>query len=51
VVGCYKGKDEGWAGQANKEWWKGILVKRELENGHYDPQWISMSVLEKEYGQ
>jgi len=50
VVGCYKGKDEGWAGQANGEWWKGILVKRELENGHYDPQWISMKVLEREYG-
>lgn len=50
VVGCYKGKDEGWAGQSNKEWWKGILVKRELENGVYEPQWISMKTLEREYG-
>jgi len=50
VVGCYKGADEGWAGQANQEWWKGILVKRELENGVYEPQWISMEALRREYG-
>ena len=50
VVGCYKGGDEGWAGQSNGEWWTGILVKRNIENGMYDPEFISMSRLEKEYG-
>lgn len=50
VVGCYKGKDEGWAGQSNSEWWRGVVVLRNLENGYFDPQFVSMSALEKEYG-
>lgn len=50
VAGCYKGKDEGWAGQSNREWWKGVLVKRELENGVYEPEWVSLNRLEREYG-
>lgn len=51
VVGCFKGKEEGWAGQSNGEWRKGVAVKRELENGNYDLEWVSMSRLKKEYGQ
>ena len=50
VAGCYKGKDEGWAGQANREWWQGVVIKRELDNGLYEPQWVSMATLRREYG-
>lgn len=50
VAGCYKGAEEGWAGQANGEWRKGVAVKRNLENGDYDLEWVSMDRLEKEYG-
>lgn len=50
VVGCFKGKDEAWAGQSNLDWWKGVLVKREIENGVYEPEWVSMKTLEREYG-
>lgn len=50
VVGCYKGKDEAWAGQSNNDWWKGVLIKRDIDGGVYDPEWVSMSRLEKEYG-
>ena len=50
VVGCYKGAEEGWAGQANLEWWKGVLVKRELSNGVYEPEFVSMERLKKAYG-
>lgn len=50
VAGCYKGADETWAGQANNDWWKGVIVKRNVENGIYDPEFISMSQLEAEYG-
>lgn len=50
VAGCFKGKDENWAGQANVEWSKGVVVKRELENGDYDLQWVSMKALERTYG-
>ena len=51
VVGCFKGKEEGWAGQANREWRHGVVIKRGLENGNYDMEWISMDRLEREYGQ
>ena len=50
VAGCYKGKDEAWAGQANQEWWQGIVVKREISNGMYEPEFISMETLKREYG-
>ena len=49
VAGCFKGADEGWAGQANREWSKGVCIKRNLANGHYDLQFISMAALKKEY--
>ena len=51
VAGCFKGAAEGWAGQANKEWWSGIVVKREVEGGMYDPEFISTERLKGMYGQ
>jgi hypothetical protein len=50
VVGCFKGKDEGWAGQSNRDWWKGVLILRGVENGWFDPEFISISRLEEAYG-
>lgn len=50
VAGCYKGANETWAGQANNDWWKGVIIKREIDNGTYEPQFISMKALEREYG-
>jgi hypothetical protein len=50
VAGCFKGKNEGWAGQANREWWSGVVIKREVEQGLYEPQFISLKTLEQMYG-
>lgn len=50
VAGCFKGKEETWAGQANSEWWKGVVIKREISNGNYEPQFVSMKELERAYG-
>lgn len=50
VVGCFKGSAETWAGQSNGDWWKGVAVKRNIENGHYDLELVSLSQLEKMYG-
>ena len=50
VVGCFKGKEEAWAGQANREWRSGVVIKREIENGVYNHEWVSMDKLRKEYG-
>ena len=50
VAGCYKGREESWAGQANSEWWKGVVIKREIDNGVYEPEFVSMNRLESIYG-
>lgn len=50
VAGCFKGAEEGWAGQANHEWSKGVVIKRMIDQGDYDLQWVSLKALEKEYG-
>lgn len=50
VAGCYQDYDADWAGEANKLWWRGVIVKRNVENGNYDPEFISLDRIKKEYG-
>jgi len=50
VAGVYQDYWSDWAGEVNRLWWRGLVVKRNVEDGHYDPQFISMEALEKEYG-
>lgn len=49
VAGCYQDYDADWAGEANKLWWRGVVVKRNVEQGQYEPQFISIESLKKEY--
>jgi len=52
VAGCFKGAPEDWAGQANKDWWSGVIVKHNHnEYGYYEPEFVSLARLEQEYGQ
>ena len=50
VAGCFKGAEENWAGQANSDWWKGVCVKRNISDGAYDLQFVSLETLRREYG-
>ena len=50
VAGCFKGAKESWAGQANNDWWSGVVIKREVSNGMYEPQFVSMATLKGIYG-
>jgi len=50
VGGVYQDYWSDWAGEANKLWWRGLVVKRNVEDGCYDPQFISLEALRKEYG-
>ena len=50
VCGVYQDYDSQWAGEVNKLWWRGVVVKHNVEDGNYDPQWISIEALKKEYG-
>lgn len=50
VSGCAMDYPADWAGEANKLWWRGVIIKRDVENGMYNPQFISLDSLKKEYG-
>lgn len=50
VAGCYQDYDADWAGEANKLWWRGVVIKRNVEDGNYDPQFVSLDAIRKEYG-
>jgi hypothetical protein len=51
VAGVFQDYDSPWAGGVNRLWWRGVVVKRNVEDGVYDPQFISIDALRKEYGQ
>lgn len=50
VVGSYLDYWSDWAGPANHLWVNGVVVKRNVEDGHYDLQHISINQLKAEYG-
>jgi len=37
------------AGEANDLWWRGVTIKRNVINGTYDPEFVSIDRLKKEY--
>lgn len=50
VAGVYQDYDSPWAGELCKLWSRGVVIKREVENGDYNLQWVSIKQLQKEYG-
>lgn len=50
VAGCYKGGREAWAGQANQDWWTGVVIKRNICDGLYEPEFVSLDRIRMEYG-
>ncbi len=50
VAGVYQDYDAPWAGEVNKLWTRGVYIKRNVDKGDYDLQFISMNHLKKEYG-
>jgi hypothetical protein len=49
VAGCYFDYDSDWAGDANRLYWRGLVLKKNVSDGEYDPQFISLKALKKEY--
>jgi len=49
VAGVAQDFESSWAGEINKLWWRGVIVKREVEDGVYSPQWISLEALRAAY--
>lgn len=48
--GCFQDYDSDYAGEANRLWWRGCVHKRGVTKGNYDPSFISLERLKKEYG-
>lgn len=49
VCGCFIDERPSYAGAANDMWWRGIIIKNDVENGEYDPEWIGMKSIERNY--
>lgn len=49
-VGCLQDWDPDWAGEVASLWWRGVVFKRNVSDGGYDPQFISLDAIKKEYG-
>lgn len=50
VCGIFTDHRMDWAGNTQDLWWSGVIIKRNVEGGSYDPQFVSLSALKKEYG-
>ncbi len=50
VVGSYVDYHMDWAGPSNKLWYNGVVIKRNVEQGAYDLQHISLQRLKEAYG-
>lgn len=49
VCGVYQDYEADFAGVANDMWWRGVVVKRDVEKGCYNPQFISLDSIKREY--
>jgi hypothetical protein len=49
VAGVYQDYDPPFAGDASSLWWRGVVLKRNVEEGVYDPQFISLDAIKKNY--
>lgn len=50
TAGCFIDYHCDWAGEVNKLWWSGVIIKHNVENGCYDPEFVSMQRLKNLYG-
>lgn len=51
IAGVYQDYDSPWAGNINHLWRSGVCILRNVNNGDYDLQWISLKSLKAEYGE
>lgn len=50
VAGVYQDYNADWAGKINDLWWRGVVIKRGVEDGCYDPEFVSLKRLKEIYG-
>lgn len=50
VCGVFQDYDPTYADATVHLWHRGVCIKREVENGNYNLEWVSLDKLRKEYG-
>ena len=50
VCGVYQDYNSGWAGNCNNLWWRGLVYLKNVEDGVFEPEFISIESLRKAYG-
>lgn len=52
VAGCFLDVDqwEHYAGEANKMWWKGIIILHDVADGEFEPEFINIKQIRNRYG-
>lgn len=48
-AGVFQEHEPNFAGDANRLWWRGVLIKRGVSNGMYDLEQVSLERLKREY--
>lgn len=49
-AGCYFSHSEDYAKSTEHMWWRGVIIKRNVEDGDYDPEFMSINRIEELYG-
>lgn len=49
VAGVFQDYEADYAGPANALWWSGLIVKRQVTDGNYDLEFVSMEQLKEMY--
>ena len=47
--GCFLDYEPDYAGSTNDLWWRGVIIKHNVSDGTYDPEFISMARLKELY--
>lgn len=50
VAGCFFDGHMPWAGEMNRMYWRGVIIKRNVHGGIYDPEFVSIDRLRAVYG-
>lgn len=50
VVGAFYSHDEDYMGPQGNHYWRGVLVKHEVNDGSYDPMFVSLNYLVEKWG-
>lgn len=50
IAGCYQDYNNPWAGSTANFWKRGVVILRDVSDGNYDPEFISINRMKREYG-